>query len=55
MSFVSYLTYAAVLIAGGLLFVNGNISDIGIITGFIVYVSLFQEPLSQIGQASSTI
>ena len=55
MSFVSYLTYAAVLIAGGLLFANGTISDLGIITGFIVYVSLFQEPLSQIGQASSTI
>ena len=55
MSFVSYLTYAAVLIVAGLLFANGTISDIGIITGFIVYVSLFQEPLSQIGQASSTV
>ena len=55
MSFVSYLTYAAVLIVGGLLFANRSISDFGIITGFIIYVSLFQEPLSQIGQASSTI
>ncbi len=55
MAFISYLTYAAVLICGGLLFANGSISDLGIITGFIVYVSLFQEPLSQIGQASSTI
>ena len=55
MSFVSYLTYAAVLIVGGLLFSNGSIADIGIITGFIIYVSLFQEPLAQIGQASSTI
>ena len=55
MSFVSYLTYAAVLIVGGLLFSNGTINDFGIITGFIVYVSLFQEPLAQIGQASSTI
>lgn len=55
MSFVSYLTYAGVLIAGGLLFANNSISDIGIITGFIIYVSLFQEPLAQIGQASSTI
>ena len=55
MSFVSYLTYAAVLITAGLLFANGKISDIGVITGFIVYVSLFQEPLAQIGQASSTI
>lgn len=55
MSFVSYITYAAVLITAGLLFANGSISDIGIITGFIIYVSLFQEPLAQIGQASSTI
>ena len=55
MSFVSYLTYAGVLVAGGLLFANHSISDIGIITGFIIYVSLFQEPLAQIGQASSTI
>lgn len=55
MSFVSYITYAAVLIVAGLLYSKGVISDIGIITGFIVYVSLFQEPLAQIGQASSTI
>ena len=55
MSFVSYLTYAAVLIVAGLLYANGTLSGMGIITGFIVYVSLFQEPLAQIGQASSTI
>lgn len=55
MSFVSFLTYAAVLVTAGLLFYNNIISEIGIITGFIVYVSLFQEPLAQIGQASSTI
>ena len=46
MQFVSYLTYAAVLLVAGLLFANGAISDIGVITGFIVYVSLFQEPLA---------
>ena len=50
MSFVSYITYAAVLIVAGVLFAKGSIADIGIITGF-----LFQEPLAQIGQASSTI
>ncbi|MCR5774961.1 MAG: ABC transporter ATP-binding protein/permease [Lachnospiraceae bacterium] len=54
-SFVSYLTYASVLIAGGLLFANGTIPDIGIITGFLVYVTLFQGPLSELGQTSSTI
>ena len=41
MQFVSYLTYAAVLIVAGLLFANGAISDIGVITGFIISVSLF--------------
>ena len=55
MSFVSYLTYAAVLIVAGLLFAKGSIADMGVITGFLVYVALFQEPLAQIGQASSTI
>lgn len=56
MQFVSYLTYAAVLITAGLLIANNPAKfDMGIITGFIVYVSLFQEPLAQIGQASSTI
>ncbi len=54
-SFVSYMTYAAVLIVAGLLFAKGTIPDIGIITGFIVYISLFQGPLAEIGQASSTI
>jgi ATP-binding cassette subfamily B protein len=55
MSFVSYLTYAAVLIVAGILFAKGSIPDMGVITGFLVYVALFQEPLAQIGQASSTI
>lgn len=56
MQFVSYLTYAAVLINAGLLIASDPAKfDMGIITGFIVYVSLFQEPLAQIGQASSTI
>ncbi len=56
MQFVSYLTYAAVLITAGLLIAKDPVKfDMGIITGFIVYVSLFQEPLAQIGQASSTI
>lgn len=55
MTFVSYLTYAAVLIVAGVLFSNGSIPDMGVITGFLVYVALFQDPLAQIGQASSTI
>ena len=55
MSLVSYLTYAAILVVGGLLFAKGSIADMGVITGFIVYVALFQEPLAQIGQVSSTL
>lgn len=54
MSLVSYLTYAAVLIIGGLLYSRGVI-DFGVITGFIVYVALFQQPLSELGQIGSTI
>ena len=54
MSFISYLTYAAVLVVAGLLAANGKI-DFGTITAFITYIALFQEPLNQIGQASSTI
>jgi len=55
MTLISYLTYAAILIIGGLLYVKGTIADLGIITGFIVYVALFQQPLSEIGQIGSTI
>lgn len=55
MNLVSYLTYAAVLIVGGVLLAGGKIAEMGVITGFLIYISLFQEPLLQIGQASSTI
>lgn len=54
MTFVSFLTYAAILIVGGVLVVNGSIT-FGTVTAFLVYVSLFQEPLSQIGQATNTL
>lgn len=54
MSVLSYLTYAAIMIVGGLLYVNGRIR-LSLITGFLVYVSLFQQPLSEIGQIGSTV
>lgn len=54
MSVLSYLTYAAIMIVGGLLYVKGQI-QLGLITGFLVYVSLFQQPLSEIGQIGSTV
>ncbi|MCQ2802771.1 MAG: ABC transporter ATP-binding protein/permease [Bacilli bacterium] len=55
MSLISYLTYAAILIIGGVLYMKGSIKDIGVITGFLVYVALFQQPLSELGQIGSTI
>lgn len=55
MSFISYLAYAAVCIVGGLL-INANSGvDIGTISAFLVYVNLFQNPLSQIAQAINTL
>ncbi len=55
MMLISYLTYAATLLCGGILFSSGGIADIGVITGFLIYIALFQEPLAQVGQISSTI
>ena len=54
MSVLSYLTYAAVMIVGGILYTQGSI-ELGLITGFLVYVSLFQQPLLEIGQIGSTV
>ena len=55
MSFISYTAYAAVFIVGGLLMANGNIITYGTITAFMVYVNLFQSPLSQIAQSMNTM
>ena len=54
MNLISYLTYAAILIIGGILVTNGTIS-FGVITGFLVYVALFQKPLAELGQIGSTM
>lgn len=56
MSFMSYLAYAAVCISGGLL-LNAGTSGItmGTITAFLLYVNLFQSPLSQIAQAMNSL
>ena len=55
MSFISYFAYASVFIVGGLLMANGNIITYGTITAFMIYVNLFQSPLSQIAQSMNTI
>ena len=55
-SFMSYFGYAAVCVAGGLL-INSPSSGItmGTITAFLVYVNLFQSPLTQISQALNSL
>lgn len=49
-NFISNIAYAAVFIVGGLLVAGGSLT-IGVITEFMMYVNLFQSPLSQIAQA----
>ncbi len=55
-SFMSYFGYAAVCVAGGLL-INTPSSGInmGIVTAFLMYVNLFQSPLTQISQALNSL
>ncbi len=56
MSIISYIAYAAVLIVGGILLTNSSSGvSYGTITAFLVYVNLFQSPLSQIAQAFNTL
>lgn len=54
MGFVSYIAYAAVLVVGGVMVTQGS-ATFGDITAFLVYVSLFQEPLTMIGQSSNCL
>lgn len=54
MNFVSYFAYAAVCVVGGLL-MNGDVIKFGTITAFLVYVSLFQSPMSQLAQAMNSL
>ena len=53
MNFLSYLSNAAVLLSGTLFIINGNKFgvDSGIIAAFLLYVRMFQQPFTQIGQA----
>ncbi len=56
MNFVSYLAYAGVLLVGGLLLVNGESGmDYGRLAEFLVYVNLFQSPLSSISQSMNSL
>lgn len=53
-SFVSYFAYAAVCVVGGIFLSNGKIT-FGTITAFLVYVNLFQSPMSQMAQAMNSV
>ena len=55
LSFFSYVSYAAVCITGGLLMNAGAGVTMGTITAFLVYVNLYQSPLSQIAQAMNSL
>lgn len=56
MSFVSYFTYAAILCAGGLLIAaDKGAVTFGTLTAFLVYARLFQQPLTQMAQATNSL
>ncbi|MBR2282529.1 MAG: ABC transporter ATP-binding protein, partial [Spirochaetales bacterium] len=56
MSLISYISYAGVCLVGGLLLANGKAGmTFGTITAFMVYVNLFQNPLSQVAQAMNSL
>lgn len=54
MNFVSYFAYAAVCVVGGLL-MNADVITLGTITAFMVYINLFQSPMSQMAQAMNNL
>ncbi len=54
MNFIGNFGYVAVCIVGALLTMNGYIT-FGVIVAFITYVRLFTSPLSQIGQAMTSL
>lgn len=56
MSFISYFAYAAVCVVAGLMIATpGSGVDYGMLSAFLVYVNLFQSPLSQIAQAANVL
>ncbi len=48
MNVINNVLYVAVSVLSGILFVNGNIKDIGLITGFLLYVRQFTRPFVEI-------
>ena len=54
MNFVGNLGYVAVCVVGAMLVINGNIT-FGVITAFLIYVRLFEQPLKQIAQGMTNL
>ena len=56
LGFVSYFSYAAICLVGGLLLANdaGGIT-FGTITAFMIYINLFQSPMTQIAQSMNSL
>ena len=56
MSFISYFVYAAVCVVAGILISTPESGvTFGTLSAFLVYVNLFQSPLSQIAQAANVL
>ncbi len=54
MSFVGNLGYVAVCVVGAALVIDGQIT-FGVITAFLIYTRLFEQPLRQISQAMTQV
>ena len=54
MAFVGNLGYVAVCVVGAALAFNGKI-EFGVIVAFMIYIRLFTQPLSQLGQAATSL
>ncbi len=54
MTFIGNLGYVAVCVVGAALVINGNIT-FGVITAFLIYTRLFEQPLRQISQAMTQV
>lgn len=54
MGFIGNLGYVAVCIVGAILAIKGHIT-FGVIVAFIIYVRMFSNPLSRLGQAATSL
>ena len=54
MNFMGNLGYVVVCVVGAVLVLNGSIT-FGVITAFLIYVRLFEQPLKQIAQGMTNM